>query len=410
MHAASGYNTPVRYITRLSSNKGFTVDVIKATDDKLSQGQHVYDYQGVASDEGFNHVSKLWYPKTISFEDGMEKITQEKRQREDILFQAKDVRFQATGKNVLVILGDRTFSPTAHAAKQVCNWFKTPQTLLTFYKEPDVQDMEVLEHALNNGKRAYADKDKPLLFRTYQDGTLRGLMSDKYSTVDNVWYLELLQKLIPGGRLSHWKGDADTIYGNILIPDTIREEDDSDYGGLLNIGNCEIGRRVIFQTPSLFRAICCNGILWGETKGIELRQRHIRIDLEELREAIKANIGKQIPLLTIKLPELLNTHNLKAEVGVANLFAAIAKRNNLTTEVTGEFMVQWDEHSNEKTAFGVIDAVTRAGQKFDADTWFACDSIGGALMREGEAGWNRINSFAKSLTDKDINKAFGIAA
>ncbi len=76
-----------------------------------------------------------------------------------------------------------------------------------------------------------------------------------------------MRKLIPGGRLSHWRGDADTLWGNVLIPDTIRQESDSDYGGMVSIGNSEIRERRITSRPSVFRAICFNGCIWDREAG-----------------------------------------------------------------------------------------------------------------------------------------------
>jgi hypothetical protein len=100
--------------------------------------------------------------------------------------------------------------------------------------ERDEQDGNTLCTIINNAKRRLKSTKK-YLWRTRQDGTLRAMLTDKYAIVNNEWLLEVWQRLIPGGRLSHWRGDSDTIYGNILIPDSIREEDDSDYGGFLTL-------------------------------------------------------------------------------------------------------------------------------------------------------------------------------
>lgn len=385
------------------------VTALQGNDQKLGAGSWVYTHQGVASEQGFNHVSKFWYPQTISYDEGIEQIERDRREREDIMFDARAVEFEPTKNSVVVQLGDRKFTVTQHSARQLCSKFNAPQTLLNFYKdESDAEDMGVLVHALRNGRRKYETK-KNLLFRTYTDGTIRGVMSEKYSTIDNVWYIETLKKYIPGGRLSHWKGDADTLFGNVLIPDTIREESDSDYGGMLAISNCEIGRRVIAQTPSIFRAICMNGCIWGETKGVEMRQRHIHVDYKMLEEMIRDNIHKQVPLLTTGVPMLLNTHSMKAEAKISSLFAAIAKRNNFTQEITNGFRSEWENHSKEYTAFGVVDAVTRAGQLCDADVWVKCDEIGGAIVNGGVKEWERLNGFANSLSDKEVAKMFGVA-
>lgn len=378
----------------------------------LKQGSWVYTDQGVASEHGFNHVSKLWYPQTISYEDGIEQITKAKRERQDIITNAAGISFGTkTGKDFEVSIDGQKFTPNDHSARQLCNWFSVPQTLWTYYMRKDRTegDVAVLLNAFRNGREFTYNEPKDLLFRTYKDGTLRGVMSKKYSCIPNEWYVELLKKFIPDGRLSHWRGDADTVFGNVLIPDTIRTESDSDYGGMLSVSNCEIGRRVVSQLPSIFRAICMNGCIWGQTKGIEMRQRHIHIKMEQLEEMVRENIHKQIPLVTTAAQKLIDTHSLKADAGVALLFAVIAKQNALGSEVAGEMISQWNLNSQEKTAFGIVDAVTRTGQKFSNDVWVKCDEIGGTIVREGVKGWDRLNGFAKLMSEKEMNKVYGVA-
>lgn len=384
------------------------MEVLQGNANARSQGSWVFESQGVAKDEGFRNVSQYWLPQTLTYEQGIAQVENAKREREDIVFSAKHITFNPMGKTFQVQIDGRWFTPTEWAARQLCNWFNTPQTLLTFYKEPDNLDMEVVTHALQNGRRKYEEKPKNLLFRTYKDGSLRGVMSEKYSMVDNTWYIKTLQEFMPGGRLSHWRGDADTMYGNLLIPDTIRAETDSEYGGMLALSNCEIGKRRVAQRPSIFRAICMNGCIWGHIKGEVLNEKHIGIKLEELRLMILENIQKQIPLLKTGTAKLVETHKLPTDANVAAIFAAIAKRNNLATEVVGEFATQWQVHSNEKSAFGVIDAITRAGQKFDAAIWVKCDEIAGEIVNDCEDGWKRLNNYAKSLTEKEIGKIYGI--
>src|SRR5437763_10689431 len=55
------------------------------------------------------------------------------------------------------------------------------------------------------------------LWRTRKDGTLRAMLTDSYAIINNEWFMEALAKLVPGGLCSHWRGDSDSIWGNILI-------------------------------------------------------------------------------------------------------------------------------------------------------------------------------------------------
>jgi hypothetical protein len=387
--------------------------VLRGSDAKRAEGAWVFETQGVAAEQGFRNVSQYWYPKTLSFEEGMKIVTEQGREREDITFDVRKVQFGIAEKtdnapaSVTVSIDGRTFRPTDWAARQLCNWLKAPQTMWVHYSDGDSADLELLADAFRNGLRKY-DAEKKLLSRTYADGTLRGVMSDSYSIIDSDWYLSVLQEFIPGGRLSHFEfSDADNFCGNILVPDTIRQESDSEYGGMLNCGNSAIGKSRVFQKPSIFRAICMNGCVWGETKGIEYARRHRGVELKELKEGIRVNIDAQIPLLTTKIGEFLSMHELKATSQMVQIFAFVAKSNNLPSSVLNRMAELFLQYGAEKTAFGVVDAITRAGQEFTADVWQACDIIAGQILNGGSDGWNRLNMKASLLTEGEVAKAFG---
>lgn len=388
--------------------------ILSGNDNLKSQGSFVKTQQGVA--DGFRNVSQYWLPKTLTFEQGFEQLAKQKQGREDLTIDVRDVNF-LTKENVLVVgLNGKEYKPTDWAARQLCNWFDTPQTMLVHYRDnPAAQDL--ICRAFRLGRDGYANakkkESKKLLFRTYNDGTLRGVMSDSYSIVDNEWYMNVLKEFIPGGRLSHFHfGDADNFYGNVLIPDSIRSETDSDYGGMLSCGNSEIGKRKVFQRPSIFSAICMNGCIWGQEKGIGLAKRHRGLILDELKEMIRVNIEAQIPLLTTKVDDFIGMKTWKATAPIVNIFATIAKAHNLNRDVINKVGETWfsKEVGQQKTAFGVQDALTRAGQLFDADTWESCDEIAGSLLIGGANGWANLNQRSSLMSEKEAKAVFGGAA
>jgi len=365
--------------------------------------------QGTADEQGFRNVSQYWYPQTKSFDEGMQIFAEQKAQRKDIMFNAQSVQFIDVDGSFAIGMGEEAFLPTDWAGRQLCNWFNIPQTLWVAYQGGETAiDLDVLLCAFNSGRRMH-QKEKQLLFRTYEDGTLRGVMSDSYSIVDNDQFLEMLKEFIPDGRLSHFQfSDADNFYGNIIIPDTIRSESDSEYGGMLNCGNSAVGKRSVFQTPSIFRSICMNGCVWGEKKGIELRRRHRGIDMTEFKEAMRVNIEKQIPLTTTKIPELLSTRQMKMTATPPQLFVLLCKANGLNQEQLNTVAETWlKETEHDKSAFSVYDAFTRAGQKFDRDSWEKCDMIGGSIVNGGTDEWYTNNMKAQLIKPEEVTKAFG---
>ena len=367
-----------------------------------------------------SHVHKDWYATTISYEDAMENLQRGVDEREDILAPVKDIQAIVNdGGEFSFEVQDREFVPTDWALQQFSIRSKVPSSTviqkLRSQEDADDVDSEVMAHLANNSLRRL-DQDKIYRMRTYTDGTCRAFVTDKYAPIDNRWYLDQLRDNLPEGRLSHWRGDEDTIFGNILLPDTIidyGQSDDSDYGGMLSIGNCEIGKRRISQVPSLFRSICLNGCIWGQCKGKEIKKRHIgEIDLQELSYAIYENIEAQLPLLDAGIRKLLALRELEVEdAKMQQVFATVAMDHKMTKKEVSEVFRQWGQFErDDRNLFGVVNAVTRAGQTLDNMSWVRFDGIGGSLMDTSESRWAGILNRAGSLQDKDLEKVYGASA
>ena len=387
-----------------------------------TEGSFVRNLQGQTG-VGFEkntHVHKDWYATTLSYDEAMEGLQRSAEEREDVLAPVKDINAVVTddGEFAFNVQG-REFVPTDWALQQFSIRSKVPSSTviqkLRSQEDADDQDSDVMAYLANNSLRRL-DQDKEYRLRTYTDGTCRAFVTDKYAPIDNRWYLDQLRENLPEGRLSHWRGDEDTIFGNILLPDTIidyGQSDDSDYGGMLSIGNCEIGKRRISQVPSLFRSICLNGCIWGQCKGKEIKKRHIgEIDLQELSYAIYENIEAQLPLLDSGVRKLLALRELEVEEAkMQQVFATVAMDHKLTKKEVSEVFSQWGQFEREdRNLFGVVNAVTRAGQTLDNMSWVRFDEIGGRLMDTSESRWVGILNRAGSLQDKDLEKVYGASA
>lgn len=393
---------------------------LQMTADK-NEGSFVRTLQGETG-TGFEkntHVHKDWYATTIDYDEALDQAQRAVDEREDILAPVKDVQGSVNedGSFVFNVAG-REFQPTDHAIEQFSIRVKVPSSSvmreLRNQDDYDAQDADVMTYLANNALRRL-DQEKVYRLRTYTDGTCRAFVTDKYAPIDNRWYLETLQEFLPEGRLSHWKGDEDTIFGNVLLPDTIMDygtDDDSDYGGMISIGNCEIGKRRISQVPSLFRSICLNGCIWGQVSGKQIKRRHIgTIDLDALKLEIGQNIEHQLPLLPNGITKFLAMRELEnGDVSMKNIIAAICKDERLGKKEAVVVLDQYAQFENqERNLFGVVNAITRAGQKFDNTTWVKFDELGGNLMETDASRWAAILKRADSLQDKDFEKIFAAA-
>jgi len=387
---------------------------------KTLQGQ-----TGTGFQQGM-HVHKDWYAKTQSFEEGMEVLEKGVAEREDLMVPRSQITptVNLAGEFVMQLADGREFKPTQHAVNQFgVATFTSTFFLNSLMENPtkqngqerfkrDEQDADTLVAVCENALRRVA-ADKQFRLRTYQDGTLRAFLTEKYAPIDNRWYLEQLENILPGGRLSHWRGDADTIFGNVLLPDTIidyGQDDDSDYGGMLSIGNCEIGKRRISQMPSIFRSICMNGCIWGQTKGKSISKVHRgTIDLDGLATQIRHNIEAQLPLLPDGIERFLGikVHTCD-DVPMKNLIGAVCSDKRLGKKESIEVLTQWIQHERtDRSLFGIVNAVTRAGQTFDNTGWVKFDELGGSLLDMTENRWDALKKRADTYDEKEVVAIFG---
>ena len=182
---------------------------------------------------------------------------------------------------------------------------------------------------------------------------------------------------------------------------------------MLSIGNCEIGKRRITQVPSLFRSICLNGCIWGQVSGKEIKKRHIgEIDLQELSFAIYENIEAQLPLLDMGVRKLLGLQSMEVEdAKMRQVFATFAMVHKLNKKEVTEVFSQWSTHeSQDRNLFGVVNAITRAGQVFDNQTWVKFDALGGDLVDMKQDRWYSLLKRAESLDEKDFERVFAVSA
>ena len=387
-------------------------------------GDFVHNGQTMAKPQGFGNVSKTWYDKTISYEAGLDLLEEGKHECEDITTQLKNiVPFVGNDGSFMVRVDGREFRPTPHATRHLAGvtfadcGVGTAESLVTpkmgtgkkadeVLYERDKGDAETLVRLINNGLRR-KNQEKQFFLRTMTDGTLRAAFTERYATIDNRWYLEVLSKIVPGGRLSHWRGDAHTLYGNILVPDTMRSESDSDYGGGISISNCEIGIRAFDECPFTFRSICMNGNIWDRVDGVAVHRKHIgTINLVELAKGIAENITIQLGMVDKAIEAELASRNWSiGQTPIKSVYASVRSLYKLSrAQVTAALTGYGVEGGN--TAFSVIQGLTRGSQKLSPADQFFMDGVAGKLLKDGEKAWEKTMAYANAMRPDDVDATF----
>ena len=407
--------------------RGVATPATVLTDRKVDPGGSVGDFvlSGQEQTDDFRHVSKIWQDQCQTFDAGLQAAARAADQVQDLrvplnhwrpIVDGRDVALQYTAGGRYGHLDGATFKPTGWALKKLFTGGGLSENFAKVATRDDrgPEDAQILVDALqrflfNQDRTEQLRKD--YLFRTRKDGTFRAILSDQYAIVDNEWYLKLLAKAVPGGLLSHFRGDGDTMRFNVLVPDTIRENPDSDYGGGVACGNSEIGQSSIYSHPFSFRAICMNGCIWDAQTGN--RSSHVhrgRIDLESLGKELTENITAQLAIAETAAGRWSQLHTRKLPVAVDNVLAAVGKLSGLSNPELRSVSEAYNVEP-ETNARGIVNAVTRAAQEGNkADRAFRFDNIGGRLMMFGDNEWTQLFESAKGYTDKAIAKMFAVSA
>ncbi len=372
---------------------------------------------GVGFADGF-HVHRDWLATTISIDQGLEAIGKAEDERMDYIVSADDFDFANDGGRFVVKIDGKAFTPNDHSFPQMSMKIgvKSSSILREMNSNsPDNQDVDTMVTIAKNSMRHVKDGSK-FFVRTYNDGTLRAWFTDSYAPICNRWYLEALKEFLPSARLSHWKSTEDTLWGNVLIPDSMKtvSDDDSDFGTMLSISNCEVGIRKFSMLPSIFRSICLNGCIWGRADGTILKRKHIgTINQDQLKLAIADSIKKQLPIASEAIDKFLETRSLTFGTNVKDtqLIGAICKEQKLKDVQSLRVLDAFEKlESHNRNLFGVVNAITRAGQSFnDPSKQFDFDVLGGTLAQININKWEQFNSIAYALKDSDLQEIFGVA-
>jgi len=283
----------------------------------------------------------------------------------------------------------------------------------------DQRDADLVKQYVNTqvfqGDRV--DQDKQRLFRTWEDGTLRSVLSQHYQPVNNSWYMNTIQSMFPDSKIIRWRGNADTLQFDVHLPGIEVEGNDSGYGGILRIGNSEIGQKSVIAQLGVLRFICTNGmIVIDAIAGI--RQRHMGdIDLIDLRSRVIDTVAQGLPNIE---DEIQRTLGLKAygvgDVPLSRIFAQLGMDYKIGKKhlagVWGSWMTESEIVGPEvaQTAFGLQAAVTRFGQTLGNDGAHSFDLIGGELNQTDRPTWDRFLGRASNMTDEMAKSRVGDAA
>lgn len=379
----------------------------------------------------FSDINAVTLDKAIEWQsDDATKI-------EDIMAPLKDWRPTVGGDGAFAMEytpSGRLYKPTDYCLGNMATWGGTSDWFLRSLRTPiskgkktcdrDAIDADLLKHTLevHLKRNDRIDQDKPFLWRTWKDGTLRCMRSDSYAIVNNIWVLEALKEAFPNGKLTHWRSDADTLSANIITQDHLALQTgghtwlkDSDYGWGLSIGNSEIGERRLSTELFIIRCICTNGAIITKTVSRSNRVHRGNLDWEVERVNLIARAREQLKKGDDYVERLGHLKELTFEgVDPVRMVGQLSRDYRpIIGNNAGKVLDQWKTEvevtgDEAKTLFGLQSAVTRFSQTQERDDWLKLDTLGGDLIEMSQDKWGRFVRNAKELDSESLSEIYGM--
>ena len=382
---------------------------------------------GLQSTETHRNVSKVWQDKCLSLETFYDALKKQAEGKIDVEKPESAIRLQDA---TTLIDGTPLTKGGINSLRQFTD---IPSSMITFMQERgyDNELVKFVNDELSRREAEWNNKGKDareFRVRTRKDDdgnqVARAIVSERYGVIDNLEAMEMIIDSLPSksalkeALASHLFNDGDDMYGNLLIPDNMKSEPDSDYGVGIAFRNSEIRNATFKVSPFLFRAICLNGMIWGrQDSSIKVNQRHMgKIDRAELSEQVRRAITVALTqgndLLT------LMGHAKQVEVNnVGNTIAQLARDNKLTG-LQGKLwhkgyidsLQESSGHVHENTAFGIVNGLTRSAKEYNGSTREQLETVASAILAPAidadlqaiSKRWGLISERAKALDEETV--------
>lgn len=310
----------------------------------------------------------------------LDRINEEKQTLKDFEVPFGDLRMTNEGRLVSLDKFGRSHGSelTDFALTQL---FTKSEMPVRYMKKMLNERPEMVAEHFNYWMQKEADKEekhKKVLLRGFYDLSegqvkpelkVRGVLSDRYTILDNDQVLEGLVEVangLPDFKVESLFNNDKKLHIRLSFNDMFEDFGISPEGKNdivkvgLDIQNSEIGYSSLIIAPITYRLVCTNGLkLWKAEEG-SLRKRHVHVSTYELKEMMQDSMKVAVA----KGEELLEGMRASRKIVLANPHEFIeqkAKEINLSGKQLEVVKANF-EIEPERNLFGVVNAFTRTAR------------------------------------------------
>ena len=278
--------------------------------------------------------------------------------------------------------GSRNVGMTRYAMSQLCNKLGVPVRYLE-----KCFDAGMLDLASENVNAWLAEHNKNLFIREY-DGRIRGILSDRYMTLDTPNIMEVISSVVNSSEYST-KGfflSPERFHARI-VQNTMMNIAGEDLFAGIQIDSSDVGRSTLQVRFMIFKQVCTNGLCISKGGGVLFEQRHIGISIDDFYSEFKESMSR-IPVLMENAKELIEEARNDSQGFAVPYYneshmKEFVERVKLKTRLSDESMSKVISMMTEKyspTRWGLINSITEVAQDFTLERRVELEKIAGDLL------------------------------
>ena len=275
-----------------------------------------------------------------------------------------------------------TMSLTPYALQQLCGKIGVPTRYIEKCIESGMPDL-----AADNMNEWIDEYHKNLFIRGY-DNNVRGVLSDKYTTLDAPQVLEVLSDSIPDDQYSI-KGSIITperMHLRIVQNEMMKIKGEDLFAGV-SIDSSDVGRSTLLCRFFIYKQVCTNGMCISQSYGILFQQRHIGINQSEFREGLTDGM-KKIPTLITDVMGLIKEANSDSagydirhlNENSQNVYRGRIRAITRLQEKDIDKLIDTMYNKYSVTRWGLINSITEVAQDFTLERRLELEDVASNLL------------------------------
>jgi hypothetical protein len=237
-------------------------------------------------------------------------------------------------------------------------------------------------HQFKNSIYCGAQKTEQWLLRAKGE-TLRAVLSDRYTPLDNRMLLDSLFRTLPSNLEVQWLSlDDESFHLRIVDPKLGRDvfPDDRLTAGI-HIANSEVGRRSVTVDALVYRMVCSNGLIKLVKGKSLLQQRHVAVSQPHFVALLRQGMAQALSTANAFLSQMERATALPlgdVEAEMKSLMQHYHLSQGFVEQVKAS--LQRERSDQQQTVFGLTNALTAAAQSLDAEARYGVECLAGRIL------------------------------